>query len=228
MGSVFGKETVAEPAFDVLLDRAGHNVKTAYELRQYGERFAAEVQYNKDDQMGEPFRALARYIGVFGTPENEGKHSISMTAPVVMEDNNNNKGTKMAMTAPVVTESNDEGTKTMKFMLPAEYNEMSKIPKPTNPDVHIQEIPPQGGAVHRFSGSLSEATNRQVAAQLAEQLTADGLDRMSVEYVLDHYQYWGYNPPFTLPMFRRNEIWVELNDAEVKLLTNKFDPSTAN
>jgi len=226
MGSVFGKETVAEPAFDVLMERVDHNVKTAYELRQYGERFAAEVQYKAEDEMGSPFRALARYIGVFGTPENEGKTPISMTAPVVMEENK--EGTKMAMTAPVVMESNDEGSKTMKFILPAEYDEMSKIPKPTNPDVHIQEIPPQVGAVHRFSGSLSEATNRQVAAQLAEQLTADGLDRMSIEYVLDHYQYWGYNPPFTLPMFRRNEIWVELSDAEAKQLVDKFDPATAN
>jgi hypothetical protein len=229
MGSVFGKETVAEPAFDVLMERTGHTVNTPYELRQYGERFAAEVQYSAEDDKGNGFRTLARYIGVFGTPENEGNTAISMTAPVVTEGDNSKAAAKtIAMTAPVVMENNDQGTKTMKFMLPAEYDELSKIPKPTNPDVHIEEIPPQAGVVHRFSGSISDATNRQMAAQLSEQLTADGLDRMSVDYVLDHYQYWGYNPPFTLPMFRRNEIWVELTDSEVQQLVETFDPATAN
>lgn len=224
MGSVFGKETVAEPAFEVLLERAGRHVKTSYELRKYGERFAAEVHYGTDEDTGTPFRALARYIGVFGTPENEGQQPISMTAPVVME----NEGSKIEMTAPVVTEISDDGRKIMKFMLPAEFDEMSKIPKPTNPDIHIEEIPPQTGVVHRFSGSISEATNREMAAALAVQLTADGLDSMSVDYVLGHYQYWGYNPPFTLPMFRRNEIWVELSEEQVQQLINKFDPATAN
>lgn len=226
MGSVFGKQTVAEPAFDVILQRTGNHVKTSYELRKYGERFAAEVHYGDDDDMGSPFRTLAKYIGVFGEPENEGKESISMTAPVVMEENNS--GTKIDMTAPVVTEKNDDGQKTMKFILPAEYDDMSKIPKPTNSQVHIDEIPPQTGAVHRFSGSWSEATNREIVADLAQQLTADGLEHMSVDYALDHYQFWGYNPPFTLPMFRRNEIWVELTPEQVQHLTANFDATTAN
>lgn len=224
MGSVFGKQTVAEPVFETLLQRGGHHVKTAYEIRKYGERFAAEVNYN-GTSTSEPFQALARYIGVFGDPENEGNQTISMTAPVVMEEH---QGTSIAMTAPVVMEKNYEGTQTMKFILPAEFDDMSKIPKPTNPDVHIEEIPPQTGVIHRFSGSMNEATNREVAAELAAQLTEDGLEHMSVDYVLDHFQFFGYNPPWTLPLFRRNEIWVELSEAEVQQLLEKFDPSTAN
>lgn len=226
MGSVFGKQTVAEPAFEILLQRTGRHVQTSYELRRYGERFAAEVHYNATGESGEGFRALARYIGVFGTPENEGKEAISMTAPVVMSKD---AGTKMAMTAPVITENSDtQGEKVMKFILPAEYDSMEKIPKPTNPDVTIEQIPPQVGVVHRYSGTWTDASNRKVAAEFASQLTADGLERMSTDFVLDQYQFWGYNPPFTLPMFRRNEIWVELNEQEVQHLLNQFDPSTAN
>jgi hypothetical protein len=223
MGSVFGKQTVAEAAFEIILNRR-HHANAAYEIRRYGERFAAKVSYSDSGDMGSPFGALAKYIGSFGTPQNDGGEAISMTAPVVIQDS----GTQISMTAPVVTENTGNGEKVMKFVLPAKYDDMSKIPKPTNPMVHIEEIPPQVGAVHRFSGSMSEATNREMAAKLAQQLMADGVDGISEDYVLDHFQYWGYNPPFTIPMFRRNEVWVELTGNQVDHLLNKFNPAASN
>ena len=226
MGSVLGKEAVAEPAFNILLNRTSH-VKTAYEIRKYGERFAAEVSYSSGEDTGSPFRTLAGYIGVFGTPQNEGEEQISMTAPVVIEGGVRG-GTPIAMTAPVVMEDSGDGEKKMMFMLPAEYDELSKIPKPTNPAVHIEEIPPQWGAVHRYSGSLSDATNREMAASLGLQLHDDGVEGMSEDYALQHFQFWGYNPPFTLPMFRRNEVWVELTKDQVDHLLNKFQPDASN
>jgi SOUL heme-binding protein len=80
-----------------------------------------------------------------------------MTAPVAIEKG---KPTAMAMTAPVVNEakkdkeqssggssSNEKVEKTMKmqFVLPAEYDSLSKIPRPTNPHVTIHEVPPVVG-----------------------------------------------------------------------------------
>lgn len=228
MGIVFGKETVAEPAFEILMKRVGHNVRTNYELRQYGERFAAEVNYQGGNGENSPFSTLAKYIGVFGTPENEGNQAIDMTAPVVMQSADQG-GTKIAMTAPVAMEQNQaNGERTMKFFLPAEYDDWSKIPKPTNPSVHIEEIPSQTGVVHQFSGSMSEDTNREIAMSMAEQLMDDGVERISVDYVLDHYQFWGYNPPFTLPMFRRNEIWLELDQSQVQQLMEKYSTETSS
>jgi hypothetical protein len=226
MGSVIGKETVAEPVFEILLNGASRHMKTTYDIRKYGERFAAEVAYSNPGDTGSPFRALAGYIGVFGTAANEGGQKISMTAPVVMEGGT---GTPIAMAAPVVTENNaDNGEKKMKFVLPAEYDDMSKIPKPTNPAIHITKIPPQVGAVHRYAGSMSETVNRQMAASLADQLMADGVEGISEDYVLQHYQFWGYNPPFCLPMFRRNEVWVELTQSQVDHLLNKFQSDASN
>lgn len=223
MGSVFGRESVAEPPFSVELSRA--NADFPYELRRYKERFAAEAEYpagGSDD--GTPFRLLAKYIGVFGTPENEGSQAISMTAPVVKEEK---KGTPIAMTAPVSMQE-ENGKKTMQFILPKEFDSMDKIPKPTNPAVHIVEIPPAVGAVHRFSGSdISMQKGKQMADALVEQLGKDGVDLSNMN-VMQELQVWGYNPPWTIPFLRRNEVWLPLTEEQVSKLVNEFDPSATN
>lgn len=225
MGSVFGKETVKEPHFDVLLER-NQQVNTAYEIRKYGERFAASCSY--DEGTGSPFRALASYIGVFGTPQNEGHESMSMTAPVVIEGGTPIAMTAIAMTAPVVMKKESDGKRVMKFMLPAEYDSLSKIPKPTNKAVHIEEIPSQIGVVYRYNGKMDEEHNREKAIELADQLMNDGVDGITESYVLEHFQFWGYNPPFTLPYFRRNEVWVPLTQDQVEYLVNKYTTSELN
>lgn len=219
MSSIFGKQTVAEPPYDILLERK--HVDTSYEIRKYGKRFAATCAYaeNGGDDMNSPFRTLARYIGVFGQAQNEGNRKISMTAPVVTS------GTKIDMTAPVVTESIGS-QKVMKFMLPAEYNDLSEIPKPIDPSVHIEEIPTQTGAVHRYNGSWDEERNLEIALHLGMQLIHDGVN-MTQDYALDHWQFWGYNPPFTIPYFRRNEIWIQLDEEQVGHLMDNYAPGFA-
>jgi SOUL heme-binding protein len=202
MGTVFGRESVAEPAFTVLLE---NSAGFAYQVRQYGVRYGAEAFYTssgKSSDDNSPFMDLAKYIGVFGTPENEGQTPMAMTAPVVMERH----GTKMAMTAPVIREENK-----MMFILPAEFDAMSKIPKPTNPNIRIVEIPAQVGVVHRYAGSFDEGKAAKMARDLAQHLDETII---STDYVMSNYQFWGFNPPFTLPMFRRNEIWVPLTQKQ--------------
>ncbi len=111
-----------------------------------------------------------------------------MTAPVAMEP-----GTPIAMTAPVVMENESKrgGTKKMKFFLPEQYDDLSKIPVPINPAVEIAEVPSAVGAVHRFSGSFDDNTNKAKALKLSGQLREDGLDGMTDENVAAHYQFWG-------------------------------------
>jgi len=226
MGIVFGKQTVKEPAFDILLERQG-DVKASYELRKYGERYAASIAYTdtgSNDDTSSPFRSLARYIGVFGTPENEGKESIAMTAPVVMQKESGGEPEAIAMTAPVVMKNSGEGDgmKKMMFMLPEEYNEISKIPKPTNSNIHIEQIPSEVGVVHRYNGNYNEEINHEKAKELCAQLIVDGVEGITEEFVLEHYAFWGYNPPFTIPYFKRNEVWLKLNDGQATYLQEKF------
>ncbi len=148
-----------------------------------------------------------------------------MTAPVVMDKK---QGTQIAMTAPVVMGNNEstnnitsEGKKRMKFFLPGEYDDLSKIPKPTNPAVRIAEVPPAVGAVHRYNGDRSDKFNEQKALELAAQLREDGVERLTDDYAKQYFEFWGFNPPFTLPLFRRNEVWLELTKEEVQLLQQK-------
>jgi hypothetical protein len=221
MGTVFGRESVEEPAFSVLVDRT--NVGTPYQLRQYGTRMAVETTYSDGDD-NQPFMTLAKYIGVIGKPMNEGSEAISMTAPVVME---NRGGTKIAMTAPVVrgAGSSKKDGETMQFMLPAKYDSMDKVPKPTNPKIHVKELPAAVGVAHRYAGSFSPDRSTKMALGLAKQLKEDGID-LSEEHVLSQYQFWGYNPPFTLPMFRRNEVWIPLTQEQADKLVNSYSADT--
>lgn len=212
---VFGKTGVAEPAFDLLLSRTSS--KCPYEIRRYGTRFAIETEYSGEDGAG--FMALAGYIGVGSSPQNDGGTSIAMTAPVVTEARNK-KGTSIAMTAPVVTDTAQDGKKRMQFILPAEYDSMSKVPKPTNPKVTLAELKPQVGAVHKFSGWAKDDKTKSKVTQLVEQLKKDGVD-IQEEKAMDTFLLWQYNPPFTIPNLRRNEVWLEMSEAQVKELLKK-------
>jgi hypothetical protein len=256
MGTIFGKSDVAEPSFTVLYD---HPMEFNYQIRHYGIRYGAQVLYtnnnnnttnnnnknsneNENDSDNTPFMELARYIGVFGTPENEQQTSMAMTAPVVMERRpSSESGIKISMTAPVIRtttqtkeieeEQEEEEatgktiikktTKKMMFVLPAEYDSIEKIPIPTNPDVQIVEIPAEVGVVHRYSGSFDETKALSMATDLATQLHKDGVN-ITTEYAMDHYQFWGYNPPFTIPMFRRNEVWIPLTETQLAAWQSNF------
>lgn len=224
MGSVFGKESVAEPPFTVLLERT--SAPTTYQLRQYGTRMAAETRMDGDNR-NSAFRALATYIGVFGKPMNEGAKAIAMTAPVVMERGG---GTAIAMTAPVVMSSGDKSEgEMMQFMLPVEYDSMDKVPKPTNSAVRIKELPPSVGVAHRYAGSLSTPEEtRKIAMELVKQVQQDGVSGLKEDDALANYQFWGYNPPFTLPMFRRNEVWIPLTKEQADELVQSVGDQKLN
>mmetsp|Transcript_20717 Transcript_20717/g.24702 ORF Transcript_20717/g.24702 Transcript_20717/m.24702 type:complete len:224 (-) Transcript_20717:281-952(-) len=217
MGAVIGKESAAEPPFRILLDRTSTPV--AYEIRKYGERFAAETAYT-DASANSPFRALARYIGVFGAAENDGAQPMAMTAPVVLQ----NKKRITTDSTAFDGIADGEHQKIMKFMLPAEYDTLTKIPTPSNSAVSITKLPPSVGAVHRYSGKANDVGNRVLAKALGDALVEDGVSGITEDYVMNNFEYWGYNPPFTLPWFRRNEVWVELSQEQVDELTNKHLP----
>mmetsp|Transcript_20501 Transcript_20501/g.38484 ORF Transcript_20501/g.38484 Transcript_20501/m.38484 type:complete len:232 (-) Transcript_20501:130-825(-) len=224
MGMVFGKIDVAEPAYDVIAQSAPAS-SFSWEVRRYGSRFAIEADYpegENDDRT--PFMELAGYIGVMGPAQNDGSTKIAMTAPVAIE-NEKQRGEKIAMTAPVAIKGDGgKERKKMQFFLPAEYDDISKIPHPTNPGVRVVEVPPEVGVVHRYNGVFNSKRSREMARELVKHLGEEGLsvEGSDGEKMMQEYQSWGYNPPFTIPYLRRNEIWVPLTEKQVKSITNLF------
>jgi len=91
----------------------------------------------------------------------------------------------------------------MAFMLPAGYS-LSTAPTPTDSTVFIKEIPGKTIAVIRYSGSLSEQDIEEKSAELKNWLVKMGYESLSA------MRSAAYDPPWTLPFFRRNEIHIDI------------------
>ena len=106
---------------------------------------------------------------------------------------------KIAMTAPV--QQTMAGEKEMAFMMPAEYA-LEDLPQPEDQRVSFREAPAYTAAVIQFSGWASAEKADENWQQLQRFLIAEGID-ITGEPTLNQY-----NPPWTLPFMRRNEIIV--------------------
>ena len=106
---------------------------------------------------------------------------------------------KIAMTAPV--QQTMAGEKEMAFMMPAEYA-LKDLPQPEDQRVSFREAPAYTAAVIQFSGWASAEKADENWQQLRRFLIAEGID-ITGEPTLNQY-----NPPWTLPFMRRNEIIV--------------------
>jgi hypothetical protein len=174
-----------EPAFESLGTEAG------LEIRRYGPRLAAEtvVSGGEAAARSEGFSRLAGYI--FGG--NAGAARIAMTAPVSQQ-----QGTRIAMTAPVAQEAAGEGH-VIRFFLPAALRDP---PAPKDAQVRIVEVAGETVAVFRFAGgtdpaSVAAARARALAALPTKRWVAAGAPVA-----------WFYDPPWTIPALRRNEIAI--------------------
>ncbi|MBC6439097.1 MAG: heme-binding protein [Rhodospirillales bacterium] len=169
------------------------------EVRRYGNRLAVQAVVPGGDSEGArntAFRLLFDYI----TGANEGETGIAMTVPVETVS----EPTGIAMTAPVETGIEENGSMTMRFFLPARYNAQN-APRPTDDRVSIVTLPGQTMAVLTFSGSRSEAAIDRREVELLALLEVRGMTTTgeTVSYF--------YDPPWTLPWFRRNEVAVEIS-----------------
>lgn len=109
---------------------------------------------------------------------------------------------KIAMTAPV-GQAPENGDWKVRFTMPAEFS-MASLPKPNNAEVTLAAAPGKRMAAIRFSGLVSDAALAEHEAKLLDYLKRQGLSPKGAP------QYAFYDPPWTLPWNRRNEVLVEI------------------
>jgi hypothetical protein len=165
------------------------------EIRDYGAMIVAQadVSGERDRAIGEGFRIIADYI--FGN--NLSAQKVAMTAPVTQQASE-----KIAMTAPV-TQQSDGNSWQVRFVMPASYT-METLPKPKNTAVKLKEIEGKRFVVIRFSGFAGEDSLKRNTDQLTEFVRAKKLTAVAAP------TYAFYNPPWTLPFLRRNEVMIEI------------------
>jgi len=174
------------------------------EIRRYGPVIVAEtiVDGDMDSASNRGFQLIAGYI--FGNNER-----IAMTAPVVAEAQSSAE--KIAMTVPVSIEpqiaddSKMAGAQRWRihFVMPSQYT-LATLPKPLNPQVKLREIPAKTYAALTYSGFNTESKVQENTDQLLDWLKTQKIETIGKP------QLARYNPPWTLPFLRRNEILQEI------------------
>lgn len=115
----------------------------------------------------------------------------------------NDRQEKIAMTAPVLQESGGAYWR-MTFVMPDGYSQ-DKLPSPLDGSVSFKAIPSRKIAVIRYRGSLNEAAIAVHSQKLIDWLSKRGLRPISPTRSA------AYDPPWTIPMLRRNEIHVDVD-----------------
>lgn len=194
------------------VEQAKYEVASSHgniEIRDYAPQIIAEVTVrgNRDDSANEGFRQIADYI--FGN--NQAQQSVAMTAPVQQQASE-----KIAMTAPVLQQPEqlasaaesppEEKRWQVRFVMPSAYS-LETLPKPNNPKVTLREVPASRYAAIRFAGTSSAENLQQHRQELEAFLKEKNLTALSVP------TYAFYNPPWTLPFLRRNEVLIEITSA---------------
>lgn len=210
MATIFGHISVETPKYNVLAQRTG------YEIRKYVPQLWAEHTFEVEpdtgvfQNVGDPFRALAGFIfGKNTKPDATTSESISMTAPVVVQQQPSSES--IAMTAPVVIQRDSAGTGTsastrkMAFILPSKYTDAAQVPTPNDSSVKIVEHPEYIAAVIRFSGSTSQSNMESKEHELRSLCEKEGVNLSSDK---SQVQYRGYNPPWCLPFLKTNEVAI--------------------
>jgi len=195
---------IEEPKYEVLLSDG------PYEIRHYTSILIAEtvVEGDMDEASNKGFRLIADFIfGNNQVADSLTSEKIAMTAPVTLEP----QSAKISMTAPVTVEpqSNESDMQTAKswrvnFVMPSRYT-LATIPKPKNNAVNLREIPGKHYVVLKYSGFNSVS---RVQSKVQE--TTDWALKRNFK-VVGTPQLSRYDPPWTLPMFRRNEIMIEIS-----------------
>lgn len=182
--------------------------KTAgrFEVRRYEPQVVAEVRVEAAMEAAgnQAFRLLYGYI----SGDNRGRTKIAMTAPVGQEPAQG-QGEKIAMTSPV-SQQKTSNTWAVTFMMPSSYT-LETLPEPRDSRVRLRRVPAQRMAAVRYRGRWTRQGYEQHLDRLQTWMEQNGLQPAGTPV-------WArYNPPFTPPFLRRNEVLIPVKgDADTR------------
>ncbi len=204
--SVVGQSDVETAPYTLLKADEAQKI----EVRNYDSMVLVSTSMSSESG-NSAFRTLFSYI----TGDNEGETEISMTAPVIMNDKNEVKkdvrrdakndaikGSEISMTAPVFMNDSADSSM-MSFVMPKDFT-LSTTPKPTNPEVYVSDLKDYKVAAIQFSGTLSDSNIEKYTNILTVWITGNGYEAVGKPVKAS------YNGPLTLPMWRRNEMLIEV------------------
>lgn len=152
------------------------------EIRDYPPMILAEVEVSgeRKEAIREGFKILADYI--FG---------------------NNTSNIKIAMTAPVMQQQYMDNKWKVRFVMPEKYN-FETLPKPNSKRVILNSMPARRFVAIRFSGRADDKNINLHTKQLEAYVLEEKLNPLGNAILAF------YNPPWTLPFLRRNEVIIEI------------------
>jgi len=191
--SVIGINSTPQAKYDTV------KKEDSYAIRDYQPLIEAQITVADSDYktaVNKGFMQLFKYI----TGANTVNQQISMTAPVLTKE----KSQDIAMTAPVlISDNGNENAWTIAFVLPDSYT-LKTAPTPTNEDIKLVEKPQKKVAVISFSGFMNKDSIDKNTQKLKTWISDNKLQEIGKPMAA------GYNPPWTIPFLRTNEILIEV------------------
>ncbi|UFZ04135.1 heme-binding protein [Bradyrhizobium ontarionense] len=160
-----------------------------FEVRAYAPMIIAEADVHgaRKPAIEEGFRIIAGYI--FGA--NQGRMKIAMTAPVQQQ----------ASAASTTHDMTSSDRWTVSFVMPASWS-LDILPPPADARIKLTALPAQRLVAITFAGSTSDGIIAEKTRELRDYVQRKGLTVTGTPLLAF------YNPPWTLPMLRRNEVML--------------------
>lgn len=166
-------------------DEPGYEVERVVddiEIRRYEPRVEAHTRFATVDFDEVRERGFRRLAHyIFGG--NAAQHELAMTSPVTI-------ATRGA-------------AHTMAFVMPPGFSRRD-LPQPDDARIELVDVPSRRVAVMRYRGGYRARVVERHAAELRAKVAALGLTTRGEP------MFAGFDPPSTLPLLRRTEIWLEL------------------
>lgn len=171
-----------------------------YEIREYEPMIIAEVRISgdRDSATNRGFRIIADFIFGNNQGTDQASQNIAMTAPVTIE-----KQAQAKLPLNSTQEELADGEWRIQFVMPSEFT-LNSLPKPKNSLIDIRQIPRKTYATYVYSG----LNGVEKVSKITEDLRT-WIDKNNYQ-AIGNPQLARYNPPWTLPLFRRNEVLIEV------------------